>query len=710
MSVVSVTSGLLLTSALMAGSAAEVPRRYPDGPWLTDVRIHGAEADWPGIWPRDPDLPDLRPERGDSSKVAARQTAYAARAALGHPLPEWWQSVPLVRPYTPVPAADIAQLEADAEALRLWFMDRGFLDCTVSLELTADDSAWGAWLERRAPGQTRRATFLVSAGERWTISSVELDGLEGVQGALLGQLLAAVEVVPGDYDGVRRANTETAFRRLLSANGYPFPKVSSELVPDSVSGSLTLRFRVDTGPSARFGEVTVDGLTALDRKRIRARLAPRITPGEPWDATRLDDFEAALDRIPSFAQVTVTPGQIDDEQRVPVRVSVSEAEAGGWSPVVALGADPTLYAAELGAVYRHKAVGRQLASFESRTSAGYRVFPVGVQPESYWGNHGPVARQLLSSDLVLRPLSGLSVALEAGGELEALRAANLVTVSASGGLRVRPARGMVLSVLPELAHWRSFAWPQQEELWSKWFVSPGDPPLPPMSGLLRPRFRPSSTGALLHLTMDWNRVDRPMMPTQGGILALDLVPWGTADGDAFVRAEMSAKRFIPLGTPRLVLVPRLEGGLLRFKDPTAMAVPQLRLYQGGGAGLRGWGVRQANPPGWDGGLNDFRIGGNVSAMGSLELRYALWPRLHMFGFSDVGRTWESLVDRVDPISGEVEPGAAVDTLLPAAGAGIALPTPVGRAAMSTAIRLRQETELLHPPPMIMFHFVLVPSL
>ena len=159
-----------------------------------------------------------------------------------------------------------------------------------------------------------------------------------------------------------------------------------------------------------------------------------------------------------------------------------------------------------------------------------------------------------------------------------------------------------------------------------------------------------------------------------------------------------------------MLVPRVDGGLMHFLDPTAQAVSQLRFQLGGGANLRGWGVRQANPPGWDGGPADFRIGGNVSALGSLELRYALWPRLHLFGFVDAGRTWESLVDRVDPITGAVQPGAHYSSLLPAAGAGVALPTPVGRAAMSAAVRLREETALPRPPPMATFHFVLVPSL
>lgn len=51
----------------------------------------------------------------------------------------------------------------------------------------------------------------------------------------------------------------------------------------------------------------------------------------------------------------------------------------------------------------------------------------------------------------------------------------------------------------------------------------------------------------------------------------------------------------------------------------------------------------------------------------------------------------------------------MSTVLPAAGLGLALPTPLGRAAMSGAVRLREDTELVHPPPIAAFHFMLVQS-
>lgn len=691
-----------------AGARSAVPQRFPPGPWLTDIRIQGPEADGSGAFPHDPALPALsaRPDaRG--RRVDARQTAFLARAALSHPLPEWWQSVPGVRRFTPVPSASIEVLEADAWNLRLWFMDRGWLDCTVRLEVETDTSIWGRWLHRRVPDAARRATYVVDTGERWTVRDVEIDGLDTVHRPLRRALRQAVEVEPGAYDGDARARTEAAFVAALSARGFSHPYVASVLVPHANTKSVTVLFHLDPGQRATFGALEVVGLSAVDQERISRRVATRVPEGERWDASRLVDIEAALDRLPSFAQVEVAPGEMAADRTVPVQVTVSEADPGGWSPIVEIASDPTFYALEVGARYRSDVVGAQLATFEASAATGYRTFPVPFGPDTFWGNHGPVGRLDVGSEVFVRPLAGVSLVVEAEGDLEPVRANNMLTAAVRGGVRLRSRSALEVTITPELALWQSFAWPAQTELWSAWFVEPGDPPLPPMQGRHRTAFRPFAPGAMVRLGLHWVETDQPMLPTQGGELHVDAVPYGVAGTDPFWRVELSARRFVRLGSPRWVLVPRLDAGVFRFHDPRVASVPQLRFRLGGGTSLRGFGVGQANPPGWDGGPNDLRIGGNVLALASTELQFEVWPRLHVFTFVDAGRTWESVTDRVDPESGVIEPGVRLSTLLPSAGLGVALPTPVGRAALSGAIRLREETELLNPPTLATIHFVLV---
>lgn len=707
----------LVLSGCLRGTRA--PRLAEPPPWLTDVRIQGQDAYWDGILPRDPALPGLgvkAPRSPRDARIDARQTAFAARAALSHPLPEWWQAVPIARSVLPVPHADEAVLRADSQALKRWFVDHGWLDARVRLELTEDHSVFGRWLDRRMPGDTRRATYVVDTGQRWAIRNVEIDGLDAFHRPLRRELTAAVQVRPGPYSSGPRHATEAAFREILGARGFADPYVDSVLVPHHEDRTVTLLLHIDAGSRSRFGELQIDGLTAVDRERIHRRLAPRVEPGTRFDATRLRDLEAALDRVPAFARVSVAAGARGPDGQVPVLVSISEAEPGGFTPVVELSSDPTFYAAELGFAYRANVVGGQLATFESRTTAGYRILPVlGTDPfnpdsgGTFYGNHGPAGSQRLTSEVWLRPASGVSFALEAEGDLEPVWATNLTTVSGRGGLRIRPSAHLAVALEPELSWWRSFPWPDQQELYDRWFAEPDDPPRPLMSGLPRPTFRPDAVGALGHLRVSWLRVDKPMLPTKGGVLEADLVPIGTADRDRFTRVSLSARRFIAVGSPRLVVVPRVEAGLMHFFDPAALAVPQLRFRLGGGANLRGFGVYQANPPGYDGGPADLRPGGNVMMMGSLEARYALWPRLHLVAFTDAGRTWESLTPRTDPTTGGTVPGVSWDTLLPTAGVGVALPTPIGDAVASLAGRLRRDTQLTNSPPPVTIHFTLVPS-
>ena len=206
-------------------------------------------------------------------------------------------------------------------------------------------------------------------------------------------------------------------------------------------------------------------------------------------------------------------------------------------------------------------------------------------------------------------------------DLEPVQANNTLSTAVRMGLRMRPTPFLELSITPELAHWRSFAWAAQQPLWDEWFVEPGDPPLPPMLGRHRPSFRPVASGALLRVAMEWVDVDRPMLPTRGGDLRLDACLWGLqAPTDR--RVETSASLHPPW-FERWVCA--THGSRLLFVDPIVPSVPG-RVLSGGG-NLRG--ARGASQPS--------RLGLMSTTTGSGQcslhlLRFAVWPRLHVFGF------------------------------------------------------------------------------
>ena len=109
-----------------------------------------------------------------------------------------------------------------------------------------------------------------------------------------------------------------ALLRVLSSAGFSHPVVTSTLVPDVSTRSVTVVFLVETGRRARFGPLEVTGLPDATVTRLTRRVRSTVPEGERWQGERLDNVEAALGRVPSFAQVDVSPGAQDAEGHAPV--------------------------------------------------------------------------------------------------------------------------------------------------------------------------------------------------------------------------------------------------------------------------------------------------------------------------------------------------------------------------------------------------------
>lgn len=704
--------GILVSGLAALGGAGCGPKTPPPGPpWLTDARVQGPEADWDRLYPRHPDLPATVP--GERGRSAAIDTSWAARLALDHPVPAWWEQAPFVRRFYPLPPLDRETLEADELRVRDWFIDQGFLEAEVGLTVEPDPTWWGQNAERKAPGSAWRAIFTVQTGPRWDISRVDLVGEELLEGELRRALLAALPVATGDhYTGASRRAAEAALRHAMASRGHPYPFATSVLVPDPVvpggPRTATLLFHVDPGTPARFGTVRYHGLELLDRGRVRRAIQPRFSPGDPWDQRALERLELGLDRLPAFAEVTARPGTIEADGTTPVHVRVDEAEAGGWSPVLGLSSEASLYSVELGAAWQGNHVGRGLASGRFWTQAGYRAMPVLFGPSAFLGNHGPVGGSGMEAEFFVRPLAGISVFTGASGRLDTWRGYHQATAGARAGLRWRPSRHLTLSFAPEVGWWRSFATPAQEPLFVRWFDSevPGPPPAP-MDGMQRPRFRSQALVLRPHIDLRYVQLDDRASPQSGAVVEGTVVPWGRADADSWTRAELAVHGFVPVLPERLVLAPSLRGGWMAWhQDDVLQAIPT-RFFAGGVGTVRGWSTRMLNPPGWDGDINDVRIGGNVMLTGTLEGRFRIWPQLHLIGFVDSGRVWERMRSIENDRGEVIVAGVDLGQLQTSTGIGIQVPSPLGTVVTSIALRLNRETDLGRPVPPGNFHFALV---
>src|SRR5690606_12628974 len=97
------------------------------------------------------------------------------------------------------------------------------------------------------------------------------------------------------------------------------------IVVDHADRSLTVNLKVDLGPRARFGEVTIEGLESVRREFVEARLPWKR--GAPYDGNLVEEARRALRATGLFTTATIDHGDaVDAEGNLPVSVRVAEAK------------------------------------------------------------------------------------------------------------------------------------------------------------------------------------------------------------------------------------------------------------------------------------------------------------------------------------------------------------------------------------------------
>lgn len=129
-------------------------------------------------------------------------------------------------------------------------------------------------------------------------------------------------------------NNKTALLRRYLLDIFPLAKITfSEARIDPEQQRADLQVDIEAGLSMLFGELRIEGLQRYQRELID-NIVP-IQPGQAYSQTRLVALQAAIQSLPYFHSVTVSP-VIEEiaEQRIPIRIQVEE----GASQRVVLGA------------------------------------------------------------------------------------------------------------------------------------------------------------------------------------------------------------------------------------------------------------------------------------------------------------------------------------------------------------------------------------
>ncbi len=208
-----------------------------------------------------------------------------------------------------------SRLGGDIEALRSYYLNRGYLEFNVdSTQVSISPDKQGIYI-----------TVNVNEGPQYKVSEVKLAGQMLVPEAELQKLIT---VKPGEvFARDRLTETTKKIGDRLGNDGYAFANVNA--VPDLDKEKSTVAFTlfVDPGRRVYVNRVNVVGNTKTRDEVVRREV--RQMEGAYYDAEKINRSRDRLNRLGFFNEVNIeTPWVSGTTDQVDVNVSVAEKSTG----------------------------------------------------------------------------------------------------------------------------------------------------------------------------------------------------------------------------------------------------------------------------------------------------------------------------------------------------------------------------------------------
>jgi len=210
---------------------------------------------------------------------------------------------------------DPSLLSRDLERIERYYRARGYYEAKVSAARVLQLDGKHVKLELR-----------VVRGEPVTVRRVDIPGVANLPPSVTKEVLRARSLKVGDiFDEARFDAMKTAILEAQQDRGFPFAKVDAKAHIDLVEHRADVDVRLNPGPSASYGEVSIEGLKSIPEGPVRDTLAVR--EGEPYSRSDLSVAQRALLNLGVFSNVEIREDLTHPEtKRVPIAVVVRETE------------------------------------------------------------------------------------------------------------------------------------------------------------------------------------------------------------------------------------------------------------------------------------------------------------------------------------------------------------------------------------------------
>lgn len=207
------------------------------------------------------------------------------------------------------------KLNADLEALRSFYMNRGYLEFNIdSTQVSITPDKKDIYI-----------TVNVTEGEKYTISEVKLAGETIVPDAELQQL---IEVKKGDtFSREKVTQSSKAISDRLSNEGYAFSNVNPVPEVNKELHTAAFTFFVDPGKRVYVRRINIVGNTRTRDEVVRREV--RQLESAWYASNKINRSKERLVRTDFFSDVNVeTPGVPGTADQVDLNISVTEKSTG----------------------------------------------------------------------------------------------------------------------------------------------------------------------------------------------------------------------------------------------------------------------------------------------------------------------------------------------------------------------------------------------
>ncbi len=208
-----------------------------------------------------------------------------------------------------------SRLSGDIEALRSYYLNRGYIEFNVdSTQVSISPDKQGIYI-----------TVNVTEGPQYKVSDVKLAGQTLVPEAELTKLIT---IKPGEvFQRDHLTDTTKKIGERLGNDGYAFANVNAVPELDRDKHTVAFTLFVDPGRRVYVNRVNVAGNTKTRDEVVRREV--RQMEGAYYDAEKINLSRDRLNRLGFFNEVNIeTPAVSGTTDQVDVNVSVAEKSTG----------------------------------------------------------------------------------------------------------------------------------------------------------------------------------------------------------------------------------------------------------------------------------------------------------------------------------------------------------------------------------------------